>query len=81
MRLSLMKAAHVDLGGTPWQEIRVAHRFRPTYALANMGHPSDFLHDCILMASGSRLKDVALTERTEGGCSLTMASMAPTPGT
>jgi hypothetical protein len=32
MRLSLMKAAHEDVGGAPWQEIRVAHRFRPTYA-------------------------------------------------
>ncbi len=29
MRLSLMKAAHEDVGGAPWQEIRVARRFRP----------------------------------------------------
>jgi hypothetical protein len=43
MRLSLMKAAHDDVVGAPRQEIRVAHRFRPTYALANVGHPSDFL--------------------------------------
>jgi hypothetical protein len=50
MRLSLMKAARADVGGAPWQEIRVAHRFRPMYAprqagagLANMGHPSDSL--------------------------------------
>ena len=27
----------------PREEIRVAHLFRPTYALANVGHPSDFL--------------------------------------
>jgi hypothetical protein len=40
MRLSLMKAAHADVGGAPWREIRVAHRFRPTYAMANVGHPS-----------------------------------------
>ena len=40
MRLSLMKAAHADVGSAPWQEIRVAHRFRPTYAGANVGHPS-----------------------------------------
>jgi hypothetical protein len=31
MRLSLMKAAHAEVCGAPWQEIRVAHRFRPTY--------------------------------------------------
>src|SRR5450631_991439 len=37
MRLSLMKAAHADVGGAPWQEIRVAHLFRPMYAQANMG--------------------------------------------
>ena len=37
MRLSLMKAAHADVGGAPWQEIRVAHRFRPTYP--------NFLHE------------------------------------
>jgi hypothetical protein len=43
MRLSLMKAAHAGVGGAPWQEIRVAHLFRPMYAEANMGHPSDFL--------------------------------------
>jgi hypothetical protein len=43
MRLSLMKAAHADLGGAAWQEIRVAHRFRPTYAGVNVGHPSHFL--------------------------------------
>jgi hypothetical protein len=43
MRLSLMKAAHADVGGAPWQEIRVAHRFRPMYALANMEHPSNSL--------------------------------------
>jgi hypothetical protein len=43
IRLSFMKAAHADVGGAPWQEIRVAHRFRPMYALANMGHPSDSL--------------------------------------
>jgi hypothetical protein len=30
MRLSLMKAAHADVGGAAWQEIRVAHRFRST---------------------------------------------------
>ena len=41
MRLSLMKAAHADVGGAPWQEIRVAHLFRPTYAQAKVGHPSD----------------------------------------
>ena len=29
--------------GAPWQEIRVANRFRPTYAGANVGHPS---HSC-----------------------------------
>jgi hypothetical protein len=45
MRLSLMKAAHADIGAAPLQEIRVAHRFRPTYALANVGHPSDFLQN------------------------------------
>jgi hypothetical protein len=28
MRLSLMKAAHADVGGAPWQEIRGACRFR-----------------------------------------------------
>jgi hypothetical protein len=43
MRLSLMKAAHDDVGGAPRQEIRVAHLFRPMYAGANMGHPSDSL--------------------------------------
>jgi hypothetical protein len=43
MRLSLMKAAHADVGGALWQEIRVAHLFRPMYAQANMGHPSDSL--------------------------------------
>jgi hypothetical protein len=43
MRLSLMKAAHADVGGASRQEIRVAHLFRPMYAVANMGHPSDFL--------------------------------------
>jgi hypothetical protein len=40
MRLSLMEAAHADVGGAPWQEIRVAHLFRPMYAGTNMGHPS-----------------------------------------
>jgi hypothetical protein len=40
MRLSLMKAAHEDVGSAPRQEIRVAHRFQPTYAGANVGHPS-----------------------------------------
>jgi hypothetical protein len=54
VRLSLMKAAHADVGGAPWQEIRVARRFRPTYAEANVGHPSDFL--CAWLASTS-LKD------------------------
>jgi hypothetical protein len=39
MRLSLMKAADADVGGAPWQEIRVARRFRPTYAVANRGAP------------------------------------------
>jgi hypothetical protein len=43
MRLSLMKAAPDDVGGAPRQEIRVAHLFRPMYARANMGHPSDSL--------------------------------------
>jgi hypothetical protein len=43
MRLSLMKAAHADVDGTAWQEIRVAYRFRPTYAEANVGHPSSSL--------------------------------------
>jgi hypothetical protein len=38
-----MKAAHADVGGAPWLEIRVAHLFRPTYDNANEGHPSDFL--------------------------------------
>jgi hypothetical protein len=42
MRLSLMKAALVDVGGAPWRKIRVARRFRPMYALANMGHPSHY---------------------------------------
>ena len=37
MRLSLMKAAHADVGGAPWQEIRVARRFRPTYAPRHAG--------------------------------------------
>src|SRR6202162_959183 len=41
MRLSLMKAAHADVGGAPWQEIRVARRFRPTHALAH-GAPVRF---------------------------------------
>jgi len=47
LRLSIMKAAHVGVGGAPWQEIRVARLFRPRYAptasrgrLANLGHPS-----------------------------------------
>ena len=39
-----MKAAHEEVGGAPWQEIRVAHLFRPTYAEANVGHPSDSLY-------------------------------------
>jgi hypothetical protein len=39
MRLSLMKAAHADVGGAPWQEIRVAHLFRPTYAGARGTRP------------------------------------------
>jgi hypothetical protein len=26
----------VDVSGDPWQEIRVAHRFRPMYAGANI---------------------------------------------
>jgi hypothetical protein len=43
VRLSLTKAAYADVGGAAWQEIRVARRFRPTYADANVGHPSDFL--------------------------------------
>jgi hypothetical protein len=43
MRLSLVKAAHADVGGASWQEIRVAHLFRPTYAEANEGHPSNSL--------------------------------------
>jgi hypothetical protein len=50
MRLSLMKAAHADVDGAAWQEIRVAYRFRPTYAprhagagVANVGHPSSAL--------------------------------------
>jgi hypothetical protein len=36
----IKKAAHADVGSAAWQEIRVALRFRPTYALANVGHPS-----------------------------------------
>jgi hypothetical protein len=32
MLLSLMKAAYGGVGGASWQEIRVAHLFRPTYA-------------------------------------------------
>jgi hypothetical protein len=32
----LMKAAHADVGGAPWQEIRVAQLFRPMYAWANI---------------------------------------------
>ena len=40
LRLSIMKAAHVGVGGAPWQEIRVARLFGPTYAEANVGHPS-----------------------------------------
>jgi len=32
MRLSLTKAARVDVGGAAWQEIRVARRIRPMYA-------------------------------------------------
>jgi hypothetical protein len=43
MRLSLTKAAHTDVGGAPWQEVRVAHRFRPTYAWANIRAPIRFL--------------------------------------
>jgi hypothetical protein len=39
MRLSSRKGAHADLSGVAWQEIRVAHLFRPTYADVNMGHP------------------------------------------
>jgi hypothetical protein len=42
MRLSLMKAAHADAGGTPWQEIRVAHRFQPMYAEGEHGVPVRF---------------------------------------
>jgi hypothetical protein len=37
MRLSLMKAAHAGLGGATWQEIRVAHLFRPMYAPRQAG--------------------------------------------
>jgi hypothetical protein len=37
-----MKAARKDVGGTPWQEIRVARLIRPMYAWANMGHPPNF---------------------------------------
>ena len=37
MRLSLMKAAHADVGDAAWQEIRVAHLFRPTYAPRHAG--------------------------------------------
>jgi hypothetical protein len=40
MRLSLLKAAHVDVGEYRVQEIRVARLSRPRYALANLGHPS-----------------------------------------
>ena len=41
MRLSSRKGAHAAFSGAAWQEIRVARRFRPMYAGANMGHPSD----------------------------------------
>jgi hypothetical protein len=47
-----MKAAYADIGGAPWQEIRVAHRFRPMYAEANMGHPSDFLQPWLWSRKG-----------------------------
>jgi hypothetical protein len=40
MRLSSRKGAHAALSSEAWQEIRVARLFRPTYAGANMGHPS-----------------------------------------
>jgi hypothetical protein len=43
MRLSLLKAAHVDVGERHVAEIRVARLFRPTYAEANVGHPSSLV--------------------------------------
>ena len=39
MRLSLMKAAHEDVGGAPWQEIRVAPTFSAHVRLGERGAP------------------------------------------
>src|ERR1700693_787424 len=76
MRLSLMKAAHADAGGAPWQEIRVARLFRPTYASANVGHPSRVLDwivfvvvllcDLLLMVWRCGIPHLAKNERDVG---------------
>jgi hypothetical protein len=42
MRLSLMKAAHADAGGTPWQEIRVAQSFSAHVRFGEHGAPARF---------------------------------------
>jgi hypothetical protein len=39
MRFPLRKTAYVVLASAVKLEIRVAHDFRPRYALANLGHP------------------------------------------
>jgi antirestriction protein ArdC len=42
MRLSLMKAAHADVGGATWQEIRVAPSFSAHVRLGERGAPVQF---------------------------------------
>jgi hypothetical protein len=40
MRLSLLKAAHSDLSGVAYRKSGSPRLTRPTYAEANVGHPS-----------------------------------------
>jgi hypothetical protein len=40
MRLSLKKAAYAGASSAAYRKFGSPHRFRPRYALANLGHPS-----------------------------------------
>ncbi len=40
MRLSLQKAAHANMGDAAYRKSGSPHLLRPTYAGANVGHPS-----------------------------------------
>jgi hypothetical protein len=62
LRLSSRKGARVARSSAAWQEIRVARLFRPTYAGANMGHPSRLVWS---FRSGSRADCVSIVLRLQ----------------